>query len=320
MAATVHRPLKVVAFNANGIGRQAYELRKQLQDLKIDGAIFTEIHLKQHMRFYIPNCHIYRNDRLDGNKGGTAVAVKKGIPRTYVDLPPVLSLEATRVSIPIGHTEMLLASVYKSPLRAWRDADITELLNLRTKSIWACDLNAKHLVWNNKVSNPLGLKFLDLCVNCHFEISAQQHQTHFVPNGRGDVLDIVFHKDVRLSEVRAQDITNSDQLPIMFRILDHIKVRDILDPVETFTDLERFQSLASSLVSLRVEINSCIEADKTDRHFAASIVAAYWLSTKTTISDRNVGSYSLERLLKHKQRLRKLWQETRYPACNTAVN
>jgi hypothetical protein len=42
MAATVRRPLKVVAFNANGIGRQAYELRKQLQDLKIDVALFTE--------------------------------------------------------------------------------------------------------------------------------------------------------------------------------------------------------------------------------------------------------------------------------------
>jgi hypothetical protein len=40
-------------------------------------------------------------------------------------LPPLLSLEATGVSIPIGHTEMLLASVYKSPLRAWRDVDNT---------------------------------------------------------------------------------------------------------------------------------------------------------------------------------------------------
>jgi hypothetical protein len=46
------------------------------------------------------------------------------------------------------------------------------------------------------------------------------------------------------------------------------------------------------------------------------------LSTKTTttISDCNRGSSSLERLLKHKQRLRKLWQETRDPACKKAVN
>jgi hypothetical protein len=80
MAANVHRPLKVSAFNANGIGRQAYELRKQLQDLKIDLTLFTETHLKPYMRFYIPNYHIYGNYRLEGNKGGTAVAVKEGIP------------------------------------------------------------------------------------------------------------------------------------------------------------------------------------------------------------------------------------------------
>jgi hypothetical protein len=28
MVVTVHRPLRVVAFNANGIGRQAYDVRK----------------------------------------------------------------------------------------------------------------------------------------------------------------------------------------------------------------------------------------------------------------------------------------------------
>jgi hypothetical protein len=108
------------------------------------------------MRFYIPNYHIYRNDHQDGHKGGTAVAVKKGIPHTYADLPPLLSVKATGVCIPIGHTEMLLVSVYKSPLRAWRDADITELVNFRTKSILAGDLNAKHPVWNSKASNPSG--------------------------------------------------------------------------------------------------------------------------------------------------------------------
>jgi hypothetical protein len=183
------------------------------------------------MRFYIPNYHIYRHDRLDRNKGGSAIAVKRGIPHTYVDLPPLLLLEATGVSIPIGHTEMLLAFVYKSPLRAWRDADITELLNLRTKSILAGDLNAKHPVWNSKVSNTLGFKLLDL-FNCNFEISAPQHPTHFVADGRSDVLDIVVYRDVRLSEIRMPDIMGSDHLLIMFCILNYIKARDVLDLVK----------------------------------------------------------------------------------------
>jgi hypothetical protein len=42
MAAGVHRPLKVITFNANGIRRQRYELSKQLQDLHIDEALLSE--------------------------------------------------------------------------------------------------------------------------------------------------------------------------------------------------------------------------------------------------------------------------------------
>jgi hypothetical protein len=42
MAKTVHMPFKVIAFDANGIKCQRYELSKQLQDLHIDVAVFSE--------------------------------------------------------------------------------------------------------------------------------------------------------------------------------------------------------------------------------------------------------------------------------------
>jgi hypothetical protein len=42
MATRVHRPLEVIAFNANGIARQRYDFSKQLQDLHIDVALFSE--------------------------------------------------------------------------------------------------------------------------------------------------------------------------------------------------------------------------------------------------------------------------------------
>jgi exonuclease III len=92
MATRVHRPLKVVVFNANGIGRQPYELSKQLQEQRIDVALLSETRLKPHERFYIPNYQVYRTERFPGIKGGTPVAVKKGITHTHVDLPPFNSL------------------------------------------------------------------------------------------------------------------------------------------------------------------------------------------------------------------------------------
>jgi hypothetical protein len=42
MATRVRRPLKVLAFNANGIRRQRYKLSKQLQDLHVDVTVFRD--------------------------------------------------------------------------------------------------------------------------------------------------------------------------------------------------------------------------------------------------------------------------------------
>jgi exonuclease III len=87
MASRVYRPLKIITCNANGVVRQSHELSKQLQDLCIDVALFSETCLKPQERFFIPNYHVYQMDRNADRKGGTAVAVRKGIPHNHVDLP-----------------------------------------------------------------------------------------------------------------------------------------------------------------------------------------------------------------------------------------
>jgi hypothetical protein len=74
-------------------------------------------HLKSHERFYIPNYHVYRTDHFPSIKGVTAVAVRKGIPHSHADLPPLVSIEATGVCIPIGNSELPLAAFYKYPAR-----------------------------------------------------------------------------------------------------------------------------------------------------------------------------------------------------------
>jgi hypothetical protein len=118
--------------------------------------LLSETHLKRHKRFFIPNYHFYRPDRFPGRKSGTVVAVRKGIPHNHVlvDLPPLASIEATGLSIPIGNSEVLLA-----PGHTWNDADIIELLSFRRKPQVA-DLNVINPFWNGVVSNPLGTKLL----------------------------------------------------------------------------------------------------------------------------------------------------------------
>jgi endonuclease/exonuclease/phosphatase (EEP) superfamily protein YafD len=243
MTSRIHRPLKILAFNANHIGRQRHELSKQLQNLSIDVALFSETHLKPYERFFITNYHIYRMDWYPGRKGGTAIAVKKGIPHNHVELPPLVSVEATWVCIPVGNDVVLLAAVYKSPGRPWNNTDILKLLGFKEKTILAGDLNAKHQFWNSLVSNPSGVELLELFHKNEFEISGPQCPTHYSPAGNGDILDIVVHQNIRLSSVTVSNILDSDHLPILFHILDHVKIRTFRSPLKTTEIVNGFKAL-----------------------------------------------------------------------------
>jgi hypothetical protein len=85
---------------------------------------------------------------------------------------------------------------------------------------------------------PLGLNLLKLFVSSNFEISAPECSTHSTPDGKGDVLDIVVHQNIRLSEVTATQILDSDQLRIMFIILETVRTRQTLDPIEKLMNWE----------------------------------------------------------------------------------
>jgi hypothetical protein len=109
----------------------------------------------------------------------------------------------------------------------------------------AGDLNAKHPFWNRPVSNPSGEKLLQLFDESKFEMSAPQCPTHYSAAGNGDMLNIVVYQNIRLSDVIVSDILDSDHLPIVFHILDHVKIMNLSEPIEKFTDWDRFQGLAS---------------------------------------------------------------------------
>jgi hypothetical protein len=136
----------------------------------------------------------------------------------------------------------------------------------------AGDLNAKHPFWNSTISNTSGEKLMALFDLSEFEISAPKCPIHYSSAGNGDVLDISVYQNIRGSDIIVSHILDSDHLPIIFHILrvDHIKIRNLSEPIEKFTDRDRFQSLASELIAPRIEINSGVEADKAARDFTAS--------------------------------------------------
>jgi hypothetical protein len=57
--------------------------------------------------------------------------------------------------------------------------------------------------------------------------------------------------------------------------LDHVRTRNLTDPVDKFTGLKRFQSLASELISPTIQSDSGEEVDKATRDFTAPTASAY---------------------------------------------
>jgi hypothetical protein len=129
-----------------------------------------------------------------------------------------------------------------------------------------------------------------------FEISAPQYPTNYSHAGNGDMLDVVVHQNIRVSDVIVS-ILDLDHLPIIFHILDHIKIRHLSEPIEKFTDWDQFQSLALELIPPRIKIKMGVEADKAVCNFTASVALAYRLSTsKVTLLDINNCLPGLDRL------------------------
>jgi hypothetical protein len=67
--------------------------------------------LEPHGRFHLPSGHFHRTDHFLIRKGGNAVALGKGIPHQYVDLPPLVSEDATGIYTLIGNSGVLSAVV-----------------------------------------------------------------------------------------------------------------------------------------------------------------------------------------------------------------
>jgi hypothetical protein len=97
-------------------------------------------------------------------------------------------------------------------------------------------VNAKNTFWNSAVSNPSGDKLLGLFDVKEFEISAPQCPTYYFPSRSGYVLDTVVHRNIRVTDVIVSDILDSYHLTIIFHILDYVKIRNLSDPIEKFTD------------------------------------------------------------------------------------
>jgi hypothetical protein len=81
----------------------------------------SEKQLKPYEKFFIPNYHFCRTGIFPGRKGGTALAVRRGISHNHTELPPLAPEDTVRECISIDKGGGLFAAVCKSAGNNWND-------------------------------------------------------------------------------------------------------------------------------------------------------------------------------------------------------
>jgi hypothetical protein len=69
-------------FNVNGIARQRYEFNKQLQNLHVDVALFSESHLKPYGRFLLQITIFIKPTATRAEKAEMPLQLEKAFPLT----------------------------------------------------------------------------------------------------------------------------------------------------------------------------------------------------------------------------------------------
>jgi hypothetical protein len=145
-------------------------------------------------------------------------------------------------------------------------------------------------------------KLLQLFNINDFEIWAPQCPTHYIPAGNVDVMDTVVHKNIRFSNVIVSDIPDSDHLPKYSTSWIILELQNSWKDSKIVIDWGWLQSIATDIVSPRIEINLGIESDKAVCNFTASVALVYQLSTtKLILLELNNDLPDLDHLLSTKR-------------------
>jgi exonuclease III len=147
--------LTLLSWYCNGIHNKKHELFQYAVAHNIDIIFLQETHLNANISFHSPHYTIHRHDRLK-QRGVVAILVRKSLPHSLLDLPPLKFLEALGISINTSFGPLNLFSVYHPASKALCRSDLTSQFRAHSRGIYIGDWNSKHSAWNCLRGNSNG--------------------------------------------------------------------------------------------------------------------------------------------------------------------
>ncbi|GFX64663.1 probable RNA-directed DNA polymerase from transposon X-element [Trichonephila clavipes] len=275
--------------------------------------------------FNIHNYSTYRTDRLTHRGGGTAILVKNSIAHNSIKIHTD-AVETTAIEIKGPTSNITICSIYKPPPASTPNfiQDLTKIFRNRTQCLVVGDFNAKHRSWNNSNRNSgPGMALYNFARSKGLVISAPSDPI-FIPTQRNRVpgiLDLGLSRGLSTISTETRCELSSDHNPVHFVVNFNFNSSHILN-CKTITNWNKYQDILSTTIAGNPPISNIEDIEKAIENFNLNIHTAINQSSKFLPTKQAFTLVPLPVRLKirEKNRLRKLWQETRYPPMKAEMN
>ncbi|GFV90493.1 probable RNA-directed DNA polymerase from transposon X-element [Trichonephila clavipes] len=265
------------------------------------------------------------NDRLTHRGGGTAILVKNSIAHHVINIyTTAVNITAIEIEGPTNNTTV--CSLYRSPSSPINSfiPDLIKIFRNRAQCIVVGDYNARHSTWNpNRRGNTAGTRLFHYANTCGLVISAPTDFTRIPQqqNHQPSVIDLGVSCGINNIAVESRYDLSSDHNPVHFVVKFNFKTSHLLN-CKTITNWNKFQDILSTTIAGNPSINNTEEIDEAISKLNYNIHTALNQSSKfkSMKQDFTLVPYATRMKIREKNRLRKLWQQNRYPPLKTELN
>ncbi|GFX55591.1 probable RNA-directed DNA polymerase from transposon X-element [Trichonephila clavipes] len=268
-----------------------------------------------------PNYNIYRTDRTCRGDG-TAILRKRSIPHHEIVINNQ-SFETTAIKIERTNLQPItVISAYRSPRKSILVHDLHQLFRNQDYVLVAGDLNAKHASWSPIAQqNVAGHTIRKFCNSTGYSLNAPLEPTHFHKNLRNTVIDLAICKGMTITDVTSIPELSSDHNPVLFEVcLDNFTAPAL--STYAFPNWKKFHEILTNSLPGNPIINNTNDIEMAINNFNFSLKNAY--NNSSTFKSINKPLSTIPSVIrdkiKLKNRIRKDWQDTKYPPYKTQLN
>lgn len=313
---------KVAAWNANGLTNHQKEVEVFLNNHKIDILLVSETHFTERHYIRFPNYTVYDTKHPAGRAhGGSAIIIRRNIKHHELPKFQTEHIQATNVSIQDWNGPLTVSAVYCPPRHNIHKEQFKGFFNtLGRRFIAGGDFNAKHQMWGSRLTTTKGRQLYQAIQDNHLETLSTGEPTYWPTDTRKvpDLIDFFIIKGIshNHSTVKSYLELSSDHTPIIAHISTCIITYERPPKLHNRkTDWCFFRRTLNDSLELNIPLKTKHDIEIAVEIFNRKIQNAAWQSTPQDKPKTNYLEYpdEIKDKLAEKRRLRRIWQNRRYP-------